>query len=110
MNKDQSRVQWTLPRWAADLIRETIELDSRSGAFDYALRQELSEALGEIDVSSQEIPDAQKRTNEIHHHSPAVVAIRHRSNHPAKNVGEGATLKGYADEHHRSEIQSLRTR
>ena len=49
MNKDQSRVQWTLPRWAADLIRETIELDSRSGAFDRALRQELSEALGEID-------------------------------------------------------------
>jgi hypothetical protein len=49
MNKDQSRVQWTLPRWAADLIRETIELDSRSGAFDHALRQELSEALGEFD-------------------------------------------------------------
>ena len=30
MNKDHSPVQWTLPRWAADLIRETIELDSRS--------------------------------------------------------------------------------
>src|SRR5438094_5555592 len=37
MNKDQSPVQWTLPRWAEDLIRETIELDSRSGAFDHAL-------------------------------------------------------------------------
>jgi hypothetical protein len=48
MSKDKSPVQWTLPRWAADLIRETIELDSKSGAFDHALRLELSEALGEI--------------------------------------------------------------
>jgi len=48
MNKEHSPIQWTLPMWAADLIRETIALDSRSGAFDPSLRQELSEALDEI--------------------------------------------------------------
>ena len=85
MNKDHSPIHWTLPRWAADLIRETIELDSRSGAFDRALRQELTEALdeiGESDASGQENPVPPKKTNEIHHRSPAVVAIRRRSNHP----------------------------
>ena len=57
---DDLPVQWMLPRWAADLIRETIELDSKSGAFDRALRHELSEALGEIDASSQEIPELKR--------------------------------------------------
>ena len=56
MNKDQSPVQWTLPRWAADLIRETIELDSKSGAFDRALRQELSEALDQIEQTDLFVP------------------------------------------------------
>jgi hypothetical protein len=45
MKKEQSPVQWTLPRWAAELIRETIEMDAKSGAFDPELRQELTEAL-----------------------------------------------------------------
>ena len=48
MSKDQSPVQWTLPRWVADLIRETIQMDSRSTAFDPELRQKLSEALAGI--------------------------------------------------------------
>ena len=52
MSRDPSPVQWTLPRWAADLIRETIAMDSRSGAFDPELRQELSEALGGIKEAS----------------------------------------------------------
>ena len=66
MNKEQSPVHWTLPKWAADLIRETIELDSRSGAFDYALGQELSEALHQIeqtDLSGPENPNRSKGTN-----------------------------------------------
>ncbi len=49
MNPDQSPVQWTLPRWAADLIRETIEMDSKSAAFDHELREQLAEALGTIE-------------------------------------------------------------
>ena len=52
MSKDSSPVQWTLPRWAADLIREIIGMDSRSGAFEPELRQELSEALGGIKEAS----------------------------------------------------------
>jgi hypothetical protein len=52
MKKDQSPVHWTLPRWVADLIRETIEMDSRSGAFDPKLCQELSRALGGIKEAS----------------------------------------------------------
>jgi hypothetical protein len=52
MSKDPSPVQWTLPRWAANLIRETMEMDSRSGAFDPNLRQELSRALGGIKEAS----------------------------------------------------------
>ena len=48
MSKDQSPVQWTLPRWSADLIRETIRMDAMSGAFDPELRQELSGALDEL--------------------------------------------------------------
>jgi len=49
MNPDQRLVQWTLPRWAADLIRETIAMDSKSAAFDLELREPLAEALGAIE-------------------------------------------------------------
>ncbi len=56
MNPDQSPVQWTLPRWAADLIRETIEMDSKSAAFDLGLRQQLAEALGAIEEADQPQP------------------------------------------------------
>jgi hypothetical protein len=49
MSKDQSPVQWALPRWAADLIRETIAMDAKSAAFDPELRRELSVALDAID-------------------------------------------------------------
>ncbi len=56
MNADQSPVQWTLPRWAADLIRETIEMDSKSAAFDLGLRQQLAEALGAIEEADQPQP------------------------------------------------------
>ena len=56
MNADQTPVQWTLPRWAADLIRETIEMDSKSAAFDLGLRQQLAEALGAIEEADQPQP------------------------------------------------------
>ncbi len=56
MNPDQRLVQWTLPRWAADLIRETIEMDSKSAAFDLGLRQQLAEALGAIEEADQPQP------------------------------------------------------
>ena len=49
MNADQRPVQWTLPAWAAELIRETIELDSKSAAFDQQLRQRLAQAIGAIE-------------------------------------------------------------
>ena len=48
MSKDQSPVLWELPRWAADLIRETIGLDAKSSAFDPQLRRELSQGLDAI--------------------------------------------------------------
>jgi len=49
-------VQLTLPRWAADLIRATIEMDSKSAAFDLGLRQQLAEALGAIEEADQPQP------------------------------------------------------
>jgi hypothetical protein len=49
MSRDQSPVHWALPRWAADLIRETIAMDAKSAAFDPHLRRELSAALDAID-------------------------------------------------------------
>ena len=52
MSKDPSTVQWTLPQWAADLIRETIEMDARSAAFDPELRRELSAALQGINEAA----------------------------------------------------------
>jgi len=48
MSDDQALVHWVLPRWAADLIFETIEQDSQSAAFDLELRRQLRAALGEI--------------------------------------------------------------
>jgi len=48
MTKDHTLIQWTLPRWAAELILETIKLDSKSSAFDPALRKELAGALETI--------------------------------------------------------------
>ncbi len=46
--KGKGTVQWTLPRWAAELIFETIQLDSESAAFDSVVRQRLSAALSEV--------------------------------------------------------------
>jgi len=51
MAKDHTPIQWMLPRWAAELIFETIKLDSESGAFDPALRKELAAALETITES-----------------------------------------------------------
>ena len=56
MNPAQRPVQWTLPTWAADLIRETIEMDSKSAAFDLELREQLAEALGAIEEADQPQP------------------------------------------------------
>ncbi len=49
MNADQRPIQWTMPKWAADLIRETIEMDSKSRAFDPELRQKLAKALAAVE-------------------------------------------------------------
>jgi hypothetical protein len=51
MSDQKPTVRWILPRWAAELILETIELDSQSAAFDSELREQLSAALGEIKES-----------------------------------------------------------
>jgi hypothetical protein len=48
VSQDHSPVEWALPRWAADLIRQTIEMDARYGAFDPELRRALSAALDGI--------------------------------------------------------------
>lgn len=45
MSKNHTRVQWTLPTWAADLIFETLQLDSESKALNRELRKELVAAL-----------------------------------------------------------------
>jgi len=41
-------VHWTLPRWAAELFRETLTRDSKSANFDPKLREELSRGLRAI--------------------------------------------------------------
>lgn len=41
----QFLVHWTLPKWVADLFLETLTRDSRSVAFDPALREQLAKAL-----------------------------------------------------------------
>jgi len=52
--KDTTTVTWNLPKWAADTIFETLELDSQSGAFDPELRQEIAEALEAIEEKTPE--------------------------------------------------------
>ena len=51
MNKGKPVVQWTLPKWAAELILETLNQDARSAAFDPKLRKQLAAALGAISES-----------------------------------------------------------
>ena len=46
-----------MPKWAADLIRETLGLDSQSPAFDPQLRQALLRALGQIREHRPEAAD-----------------------------------------------------
>ncbi len=48
MNKNQATVQWTLPKWAAALIIETLKLDCESCRFDPELRKQLAAALDAI--------------------------------------------------------------
>jgi hypothetical protein len=58
--KDRTRIQWMLPAWAAELIRQTIEMDSRSGAFDPALRDELAAAFETITETERPPPSKRK--------------------------------------------------
>jgi hypothetical protein len=48
MNGSPTLVQWTLPSWAAELILETLKLDSESTAFDPRLRKQLAAALAAV--------------------------------------------------------------
>jgi len=41
-------VRWTLPGWVAELILETLRMDSASPAFDPELRKQISAALQAI--------------------------------------------------------------
>jgi hypothetical protein len=49
--KDWTPVTWTLPKWAADLITET--LDAESPAFDKELREDIASALNNITVTQR---------------------------------------------------------
>jgi hypothetical protein len=48
MNGSLTPVHWTLPGWAAELILETLKLDSESPAFDPRLRKQLAAALAVV--------------------------------------------------------------
>jgi hypothetical protein len=48
MNYDHDPVHWTLPMWAAELVRETLRLDSESSAFKPRLRTQIATALRSI--------------------------------------------------------------
>jgi hypothetical protein len=45
MANEKRYVVWIIPTEDATTIRETLEMDSKSGAFDMALREEISEAI-----------------------------------------------------------------
>ena len=53
METDPTIVHWRMPRWVADLIFETIEMDSESSAFDPELREKLRRALIHIEEAGQ---------------------------------------------------------
>jgi len=48
MKKDYTPVQWTMPRWAAELIFESVKMDSESIHVDRPLRKDLARALDTI--------------------------------------------------------------
>ena len=48
MSSEQQSVRWTMPGWAAELILQTLKLDSESAAFDPALRIRIAVALKSI--------------------------------------------------------------
>jgi hypothetical protein len=48
MRKDHTLVQWTLPKWAADLIFETAKLDSESIRLEPQMRKQLAAALDAV--------------------------------------------------------------
>jgi hypothetical protein len=58
MNKDHQPVQWTLPKWAAELIFETVKLDSESSWFEPQLRKQLAAALDT--VTETDLPQPSK--------------------------------------------------
>ena len=53
MARNEAEVRHTGPAWAWDLIWETIRTDMESGAFDPALRRDLSEAYHVIEVHDE---------------------------------------------------------
>jgi hypothetical protein len=48
VSKKHADVHWTLPLWAAQLILETIKIDSESTSFDPRLRKQLAAVLSVI--------------------------------------------------------------
>jgi hypothetical protein len=50
----QDLVHWTLPRWAADLCRETLICDSNSASFDPSVRKKIARALRVIVETGQD--------------------------------------------------------
>jgi len=58
MKKDHTTVQWTMPRWAAELIFESVKMDSESIHVDRPLRKELAKALNTI--TETEVPKKSK--------------------------------------------------
>jgi hypothetical protein len=46
--RDETPVQWNMPKWASDILMETLEMDSESSSFDPDLRREISEALSTV--------------------------------------------------------------
>jgi len=65
MKKDHTLVQWTMPKWAAELIFESVKLDSESIHVDRPLRKELARALDTI--TETELPKKSNMTERKFH-------------------------------------------
>ena len=65
MKKDHTPVRWTMPRWAAELIFESVKMDSESIHVDRPLRQELGRAIDTI--TETELPKKSNMTERKFH-------------------------------------------
>ena len=62
--KDWTIVQWKLPRWAAETIVDTLEMDAQSIAFSLELRSKIQRALDVITETDLPAVQQQQQTQQ----------------------------------------------